>query len=101
MAPPSGSAASPSALSAQDALARLRSAQEAAAAAPDAHEADAQLASLHEAAAQLADSPDPEDHKETLHEALAPEASPLAADAQLAASNTSEPVIGSLTTNFV
>src|SRR6266516_1714036 len=56
IAPPFTSADSPSALTAQEALARLRSAQEAVAEALDAQDADAQLTSLQEASAQLAES---------------------------------------------
>ena len=100
MAPASASAVSPSALSAQEALARLRSDHEAAAEELESHDADAQLADAHEAAAQLADAHDADDQEASLQEALAHEASAFAAEAQLAASNTSEPVPGSLMTNL-
>src|SRR5437016_4277020 len=96
IAPPFTSADSPSALSAQEALARLRSAQEAAAEALDAHDADAQLASLHEASDQLADDQEASAHEAESQEVLAQEASLFAFVAQLAESKTGAPVTGSL-----
>src|SRR5919204_4810081 len=100
IAPPLTSADSPSALSAQEALARLRSAHEAAAEALEAQEADAQLASLQDALAQLADDHDAAAHEAEFHEALAHEASALAAEAQLAASKRGAPVAGSVVMNL-
>src|SRR6266480_3353662 len=87
--PASGAACSFPALSAHDALPRLRSAQEAAARAVSAQEAEAQLASLQEASAQLAAAQDASAH----------EASALAFAAQLAASNAREPLTGFETIN--
>src|SRR6266702_166126 len=85
--PAVGAGASPPALSAHDALPRLRSAQEAAAAAVSAQEADAQLAADHDAAA----------HDASAQEAEAQEASAFALAAQLAASKSRVPLVGSLT----
>src|SRR6266516_38778 len=95
IAPPFTSADSPSALSAQEALARLRSAQEAVAEALEAQDADAQLTSLQEASAQLADDHDAAAHEAESQEVLAQEASLFACSAQLAVSKTGAPVTGS------
>src|SRR2546425_2053698 len=89
---------SSAALSAQEALARLRSAQEAAAVAVSAHDAEAQLTSLQEASAQLAADQDAVDHDASAHDASAHEASAWALSAQLAASKTRPPLVGSVTT---
>src|SRR6266566_4919567 len=95
--PAVGAGASPPALSAHDALPRLRSAQEAAAAAVSAQEADAQLALLQEAEAQLAADHDAAAHDASAQEAEAQEASAFALAAQLAASKSRVPLVGSLT----
>src|SRR5205823_12964404 len=68
---PFATAVSPSALSAQEALARLRSAHEAAAVALSAQEAVAQLASLQEASAQLAADHEASAQDASSHEELA------------------------------
>src|SRR5439155_11112951 len=96
IAPASGAAVSPPALSAQEALPRLRSAQEAAASALEAHEAEAQPASLQEAEAQLADDHEAAAQDAALQEAQAQEASDFALLAQLAESKTRPPVLGSV-----
>src|SRR6476619_607024 len=93
IAPALGAAGSSPALSAHEALARLRSAQEAAAVALSAQEAVAQLASLQEASAQLAADTDA-----SAQEASAHEASLLALAAQLAASKRRPPVAASAMT---
>src|SRR4029453_6509439 len=100
IAPPSGTAFSASALSAHEALPRLRSAQEAAAPAVSAQEALAQLASAHEASAQLAADQAASAHEASAQEASAQEAFAFAVAAQLAASKTSAPVVLSLTRNW-
>src|SRR5712692_1541343 len=97
IAPASSAGGSSAALSAQEALARLRSAQEAAAVALSAQEAVAQLASLQEASAQLAADQDADAHETSAQDASAHEASLLALAAQLAASKTRTPLIGSVT----
>src|SRR5882724_11625374 len=97
MTPASRAAGSSAALSAHEALPRLKSAQEAAAVAVSAQEAEAQLASLHEASAQLAADQDAVAHEASAQDASAQEASVLALSAQLAASNTRPPPIGSVT----
>src|SRR6266516_4717593 len=89
IAPTPGAAYSLAALSAHDALPRLRSAQEAV----------AELASLQEAAAQLAADQDAAAQLASLHEAAAHEASAWALAAQLAASKTGAPVKRLVTTN--
>src|SRR5437773_4226349 len=99
IAPALGAAASSPALSAHEALLRLRSAQEAAAVALSAQEAVAQLASLQEASAQLAADQDADAQETSAHDASAHEASFLALAAQLAASKTRAPLIGSVTMN--
>src|SRR5437867_315926 len=85
------------ALSAHDALARLRSAQEAAARAVSAQEAVAQLAALQEASAQLAADQDAVAQDASAQDASAHEASVLALSAQLAASKTRALLIGLVT----
>src|SRR6266550_4641801 len=99
IAPESGAACSSPALSAHDALPRLRSAQEAAARLVSAQEAEAQLASLHEASAQLAADQDASAQEASAQDASDHEASALALAAQLAASNAREPVRGFVTRN--
>src|SRR5213593_2840954 len=96
--PASGAAGSSAALSAHEALARLRSDQEAAAVDVSAQEAEAQLASLQEASAQLAADQDAVAHEASAQDASAQEASVAALSAQLAASKTRPPLIGSVTT---
>src|SRR5712691_11033335 len=96
-APASGAAVSSPALSAHEALARLRSAQEAAALAVSAQEAEAQLESLQEASAQLAADQEASAQEASAQEASAQEASLLARSAQLAASKTRPPLTGSVT----
>src|SRR6266700_3463381 len=96
-APASGAAGSSPALSAHEALARLRSAQEAAAVAVSAQEAEAQLTSLQEASAQLAADHEASAQEASAQDASAHEASLLARSAQLAASKLRPPLTGSLT----
>src|SRR5512133_204145 len=98
--PASGAAYPLSALSAHDALPRLRSAQEAAAVALSAQEAEAQLASLQEASAQLAADQEAEAQLASLQDASAQEASAWALAAQLAASKTGAPVNELVTMNL-
>src|SRR5438034_1863265 len=99
IAPASGAGSSSPALSAHDALPRLRSAQEAAARLVSAQEAEAQLASLQEASAQLAADQDASAQEASAQEASAQEASALALAAQLAASKTCALVSGLVTMN--
>src|SRR2546421_12392959 len=97
ISPALGAGVSPPALSAHEALPRLRSAHEAAAAAVSAQEAEAQLAELQEAEAQLAADHDAAAQDASAQEAAAHEASSFALAAQIAASKPGVPLVGSLT----
>src|SRR5947209_18921061 len=94
ISPALGAGVSPPALSAHEALPRLRSAQEAAAAAVSAQEADAQLAELQEAAAQLAADQDAAAQDASAQEAAAREPPRFPLPARRAASKTGFPPAG-------